>query len=102
MVGRLERWLAEVRDQFSIASDADTLKDNLALLRHLPLSAHELDRLRDMTLKLKRWQNDPPTRKELSEFAHAVRQLRNAAAHRDRDDAVPRSAYALDEEDDDA
>lgn len=102
LVGRLERWLAEVRDQFSIASEADTLKDSLALLRHLPLSADELDRLRDATLNLKRSQNDPPTRKELSEFAHAVRQLRNAAVHRDRGDAVPRSAYALDEEDDDA
>ncbi|MNT44732.1 hypothetical protein D3C72_1812730 [compost metagenome] len=91
-----------MRDQFSIASEADTLKDSLALLRYLPLSADEMDRLRDATLNLKRWQNDPPARKELSEFMHAVRQLRNAAVHRDRDDAVPRSAYALDEEDDDA
>jgi transcriptional regulator with XRE-family HTH domain len=102
LVGHLERWSTEVRDQFSSVSEADTLKDSLALLRHLPLSAQELDRLRDTALNLKRWQNDPPTRKELSEFAHAIRQLRNAAVHRDSDDAVPRSAYALDEEDDDA
>ncbi|MBY3537372.1 helix-turn-helix transcriptional regulator [Rhizobium laguerreae] len=100
LVGRLERWLAEVRDQFSIASEADAVKDSLALLRHLPLSPDELDRLRDATVNLNRWQNDPPTRKELSEFAHAVRQLRNAAVHRDRDDSVPNSAYALDEDDD--
>ncbi|XIE09854.1 helix-turn-helix domain-containing protein (plasmid) [Rhizobium ruizarguesonis] len=102
LVGRLERWLAGGRDQFSIASEADTLKDSLALLRHLPLSADELDRLREATLHLNRWQDDPPSRKELSEFAHAVRQLRNATVHRDRDGAVPRSAYALEEEDDDA
>ena len=100
MLGMAINCVAEVRDQFSIASEADTLKDSLALLRHLPLSADELDRLRDATLNLNRWQNDPPTRRELSEFVHAVSQLRNAAVHRGRDDADPRSAYALDEEHD--
>lgn len=100
LVGRLDRWLAKIRDKFAIASEADTFKDSLALLRHLPLSADELDRLKDATVHLDRWQTDPPTRQELSEFVRAVRQLRNSAVHRDRDDAVPRSAYALDEEDD--
>src|SRR5690606_26538740 len=47
LVRRLERWLAKGREQFTISSEADTLKDSLALLRHLPLSADELDRLRD-------------------------------------------------------
>jgi len=102
LVGRLDRWLVQVRDRFAIASEADTVRDSLALLRHLPLSADELNRLKDATERLDRWQADPPTRKELSEFAHAVRQLRNSAVHRDRDDAVPRSAYALEEEDDNA
>ncbi|GAA4187025.1 helix-turn-helix domain-containing protein [Shinella granuli] len=102
LVRRLERWLAKGREQFTISSEADTLKDSLALLRHLPLSADELDRLRDVSLQLDHWQDDPPTSKALGEFARAIRHLRNAAVHRDRDDAVPRSAYALDEEDEDA
>lgn len=102
LVGRLDRWLVQVRDRFTIASEADTFRDSLALLRHLPLSTDELDRLKESTERLDRWQADPPTHKELSEFAHAVRQLRNSAVHRDRDDAIPRSAYALEEEDDNA
>ncbi len=102
LVGRLDRWLSQVKDRFAIASEAATFKDSLALLRHLPLPADELERLKDATEHLDRWQTDPPTGQELSELARAVRQMRNLAVHRDRDDAVPRSAYALDEDDDDA
>lgn len=102
LVGRINRWLAEGRNRFAIASDADNLKDSLALLRHLPLSADELEKLRDLAMNLQRWQSEPPAATQLSEFARAIRSLRNAAVHRDRDGAVPRSAYALDEEDDDA
>jgi transcriptional regulator with XRE-family HTH domain len=102
LVGRIDRWLAEGRDRFAITSDADSLKDSLALLRHLPLSADELEKFRDLTKILQHWRSEPPRSKQVSEFARAIRLLRNAAVHRDRDDAVPRSAYALDEEDDDA
>ncbi|MQW42137.1 helix-turn-helix domain-containing protein [Sinorhizobium meliloti] len=102
LVGRLERWFAQHRGGFGSASEADTLKDSLTLLRHLPLSAEEMDTFHEATARLDRWQADPPSRQELSGIAHAVRHLRNAAVHRDRDDAVPRSAYALDEEDDNA
>jgi transcriptional regulator with XRE-family HTH domain len=102
LVGRLERWFAQFKDAFGAASEADTFKDSLALLRHLPLPAEELDRLKEAADRLDRWQTDPPSRQELNKIAHAVRQLRHAAVHRDRDDAVPRSAYALEEEDDDA
>ncbi|WP_037388343.1 helix-turn-helix domain-containing protein [Sinorhizobium americanum] len=102
LVARLERWFAQHRGGFGSVSEADTFKDSLALLRHLPLSAEEMDTLEEATARLDRWQADPPSRQELSRIAHAVRHLRNAAVHRDRDDAVPRSAYALDEEDDNA
>ena len=102
LVGRIDRWLAEGRDRFAITSDADSLKESLALLRHLPLSIDELERFRDLAMVLHRWQNEPPASTQLSEFARAIRVLRNSAVHRDRDRAIPRSAYALDEEDDDA
>ncbi|PJR08794.1 helix-turn-helix domain-containing protein [Sinorhizobium meliloti] len=102
LVGRLERWFAQHRGGFGSASEADTIKDSLALLRHLPLSAEEMDTFNEATARLDRWQADPPSRQELSRIAHVVRHLRNAAVHRERDDAVPRSAYALDEEDDNA
>lgn len=102
LVGRVDRWLAEGKDRFAIRSDADSLKDSLALLRHLPLSVDELERFRDLAMVLHRWQSEPPSAKQMSEFARTIRSLRNAAVHRDRDDAMPRSAYALDEEDDDA
>jgi transcriptional regulator with XRE-family HTH domain len=102
LVGRVDRRLAEGKERFAIASDADSLKDSLALLRHLPLSADELETLSELAMNLRGWQSAPPNRREVSDFARAVRALRNAAVHRDRDDAVPRSAYALDEEDDDA
>nr|WP_234835903.1 helix-turn-helix transcriptional regulator [Sinorhizobium meliloti] len=102
LVGRLERWFAQHRGGFGSASEADTFKDSLALLRHLPLSAEEMDTFNEATARIDRWQADPPSRQELSRIARAVRHLRNAAVHRDRDDAVPRSAYALDEEDDNA
>ncbi|MDI7864152.1 hypothetical protein MRS76_19585 [Rhizobiaceae bacterium n13] len=61
-----------------------------------------MDTFKEATARLERWQADPASRQELSRIALAVRHLRNAAVHRDRDDAVPRSAYALDEEDDNA
>ncbi|WP_018240696.1 helix-turn-helix domain-containing protein [Ensifer sp. BR816] len=102
LVGRLDRWFAQHRGAFASASEADTFKDSLALLRHLPLPAEEMDTFKEATARLDRWQDDPPSRQELSRIAHAVRQIRNAAVHRDRDAVVPRSAYALDEEDDNA
>lgn len=102
LVGRLERWFAQHRGVFGSAAEADKFKDSLALLRHLPLSAEEMDTFNEATGRLDRWQADPLSRQELSRIAHAVRHLRNAAVYRDRDDAVPRSAYALDEEDDNA
>jgi hypothetical protein len=102
LVGRIDRWLAEGRDRFAIASDADSLKDSLSLLRHLPLSADELETISELAMRLQGWRIAPPSPEEVSDFARAVRALRNAAVHRDRDDAVPRSAYALDEEGDDA
>lgn len=102
LVGHVERWFAQYRDGFGSASEADTFKNSLALLRHLPLSAEELESFKELTERLEQWKIDPLSRQELSRIAHATRQLRNAAVHRDRDDAAPRSAYALDEEDDDA
>ena len=100
LVGRLQRWFVQQRSAFGSHSEADQFKDSLALLRHLPLSTDELETLKETVSRLDRWQVDPQSRQELSEIAHAVRQLRNVAVHRDRDDAIPRSAYALDEEDD--
>ena len=102
LAGRIDRWLTEERDRFAITSDADSLKDSLTLLRHLPLSADELESFRDLAMVLHRWQSEPPATSQLSEFARAIRALRNSAVRRDRDDAIPRSAYALEEEDDDA
>lgn len=102
LVGRLERWFAQHRGEFGSASEADTFKDSLALLRHLRLSTEEMDTLTEVAARLDRWQADPQSRQELNRLVHAVRHLRNAAVHRDRDNAVPRSAYALDEEDDHA
>ena len=102
LAGRIDRWLTEERDRFAITSDADSLRDSLTLLRHLPLSADEMESFRDLAMMLHRWQSEPPATSQLSEFARAIRALRNSAVHRDRDDAIPRSAYALEEEDDDA
>ncbi|MGR9221079.1 hypothetical protein [Rhizobium leguminosarum] len=60
------------------------------------------DILRRAADRLENPQADKMSRQEMSAIAREIRQLRNAAVHHDRDDAVPRSAYALDEEDDDA
>lgn len=102
LVARLEKWFAQYKDGFASASEADAFKDSLALLRHLPLSADELDSMRRATERLETVLTQSLSRQELRALGHEIRQLRNAAVHRDRDDAVPRSAYALDEEDDDA
>ena len=102
LVGRLERWFAQHRGVLGNAIDADAFKNSLALLRHLALSNEEIDTLKEATAPLARWESEPPSGRELNRIVDAVRQLRNSAVHRDRDDVVPRSAYALDEEDDDA
>lgn len=102
LVGRLERWFAQQRGVLGNAAEADKLRNSLALLRHLPLSNEEMDTFKEATAPLDRWESDPPSGRELSRIVDAVSNLRNAAVHRDRDDGVPRSAYALDEEDDNA
>lgn len=102
LVARLDRWMAQHRKAFGFITEADTFRDSLALLRHTPLSVEELDSLRDAEHRLSRWETDPPSRQDLKDIARTVRQLRNAAVHRNRNDSAPRSAYALDEEDDDA
>lgn len=101
LIGRLERWFTQFKDAFGAHSQADMFRDSLSFLRHLPLATEELDRLREAADRLDRGQIDPPSRQELREIGQAIRQLRDAAVHRDRDDAVPRSAYALDEDGDD-
>lgn len=102
LVRRLERLFAQHRGELGSAAEAEKFRNGLALLRHLPLSSEEMDTFREATALLDRWESDPPSGRELSRIVDAVRQLRNAAVHRDRNDVVPRSAYALDEEDDDA
>lgn len=100
LVARLERWSA--RHGYGVGASADAFKDSLGLLRHLPLTPDELDILRRAADRLENSQADKMSRQEMSAIAREIRQLRNIAVHRDRDDAIPRSAYALDEEDDDA
>ncbi|WP_244562660.1 helix-turn-helix domain-containing protein [Agrobacterium fabrum] len=102
LVARLERWSAQYGYGVGTSADADAFKDSLGLLRHLPLTLDELDILRRAADRLENSQADKMSRQEMSAIAREIRQLRNAAVHRDRDDAIPRSAYALDEEDDDA
>lgn len=100
LVARLERWLAQFGDGAGTRADADIFKDSLALLRHLPLTPDELDMLKRAADRLETSRADKMSRQEMGAIAREIRQLRNAAVHRDRDDAVPRSAYALDEDDD--
>ncbi|MBX4904924.1 helix-turn-helix transcriptional regulator [Rhizobium bangladeshense] len=100
LVARLERWLAQFGDGAGTRADADIFKDSLALLRHLPLTPDELDMLKRAAERLETSRADKMSRQEMGAIAREIRQLRNAAVHRDRDDAVPRSAYALDEDDD--
>ncbi|MGR9221132.1 helix-turn-helix domain-containing protein (plasmid) [Rhizobium leguminosarum] len=100
LVARLERWLAQFGYGAGTRADADIFKDSLALLRHLPLTPDELDMLKQAADRLETSRADKMSRQEMGAIAREIRQLRNAAVHRDRDDAVPRSAYALDEDDD--
>ena len=100
LVARLERWLAQFGYGAGTRADADIFKDSLALLRHLPLTPDELDMLKGAADRLETSRADKMSRQEMGVIAREIRQLRNAAVHRDRDDAVPRSAYALDEDDD--
>jgi len=102
LVARLDRWTSEFSQGIGTNSDTFALKDSLVLLRHLPLTPDELDLLKRTAERLDNYQAGKMPRQEMREIAQEIRRLRNAAAHRDRDDAVPRSAYALDEEDDDA
>ncbi|WP_105439524.1 helix-turn-helix domain-containing protein [Neorhizobium sp. T25_13] len=100
LVARLERWLAQFGYGAGTRADADIFKDSLALLRHLPLTPDELGMLKRAADRLETSRADKMSRQEMGAIAREIRQLRNAAVHRDRDDAVPRSAYALDEDDD--
>ncbi|NSZ14713.1 helix-turn-helix transcriptional regulator (plasmid) [Agrobacterium fabrum] len=102
LVARLERWTSEFSRGIGTNSDTFALKDSLVLLRHLPLTPDELDILKRTAGRLDNYRTGKMPRQEMREIAQEIRGLRNAAVHRDRDDAVPRSAYALDEEADDA
>ena len=102
LVGRLERWFSQYSDGLGTASDADAFRDSLALLRHLPLTADELAVLGSAAARLDNFLVEKMSRQEMRQVGLQIRQLRNAAAHRSRDDTIPRSAYALDEDGDDA
>lgn len=102
LVARVERWSAQYRYEAGTSADADAFKDSLALLRHLPLTPDEIEILRRAADRLEHAGAGQMSRQDMATIAREIRQLRNAAAHRDRDDAIPRSAYALDDEDDDA
>lgn len=102
LVARLERWSSEFRQGIGTNSDTFALRDSLTLLRHLPLTPDELDVLKGVAERIDDYQAETMPQQAMREIARDIRQLRKAAVHRDRDDAVPRSAYALDEEEDDA
>ena len=99
-VVRFERLAIKQKQLYGSSADLDTISAGLKLLRHLPMTAEEIALLQTQAEQLKTYQASPQSRAIVSEIAQTVRRLRNEAVH--RDSRPSRSAYGLDEDDDNA
>jgi transcriptional regulator with XRE-family HTH domain len=99
-IARGERLVIKLKQLHGSSADLDRIADSLRFLRQVPLRKPHIQTLTNATNKLRRFQASAQSEDVVASIAADLQQLRNRVAHRPSE--TPRSAYAMDDEDDDA
>ena len=99
-IARGERLVIKQKLLYGSSADLDRIADTLRFLRHAPLRKPDLQIVTDAINKLRRHQASPQSKDIVAAIATDLQQLRNRVVHSPSE--TPRSAYAIDDEDDDA
>jgi transcriptional regulator with XRE-family HTH domain len=95
-----ERLVAKQKHLYGSSADLDRIADYLRFFRQVPLRKSDLETVSKAIKTLKRYQASPQSKHTVATIAADLQQLRNRVAHSPSE--TPRSAYAMNEEDDDA
>ena len=99
-IARGERLVIKQKLLYGSSADLDRIADALRFLRQVPLRKQDLQIVSHAINTLKRFQASPQSKDTVAAIAADLQQLRNRVAHSPSE--APRSAYAIDDEDDDA
>jgi transcriptional regulator with XRE-family HTH domain len=99
-ISRGERLVAKQKHLYGSSADLDRIADYLRFFRHTPLRKPDLETVSQAIKTLKHHQGSPQSKDTVAAIAADLQQLRNRVAHSPSE--MPRSAYAIDGEDDDA
>lgn len=97
-LARGERLVTKQKALYGQSADLDRIAENLRMLRYLPLSGADLAAVREAREILHRYQASVQSRDVVKSIADSLQALRNRIVH--ASPAAPRSAYALEEEED--
>jgi transcriptional regulator with XRE-family HTH domain len=99
-IARGERLVIKQKQLYGSSSDLDRIADSLRFLRQVPLRKPDLQIVSNAINTLRREQAGAQSKDKVAGIAAELQQLRNRLAHSPPE--APRSAYAIDEQDDDA
>jgi transcriptional regulator with XRE-family HTH domain len=99
-IARGERLVAKQKHLYGSSADLDRIADCLRFFRHVALRKPDLETVSQAIKTLKHHQGSPPAKDTVAAIAADLQRLRNRVAH--SPSQMPRSAYAIDGQDDDA
>jgi transcriptional regulator with XRE-family HTH domain len=99
-IARGERLVIKQKHLYGSSADLDRIADSLRFLRQVPLRKPDIQIVSNAINTLRRYQASAQSKNRVAGIAADLQQLRNRLAHSSSE--VPRPAYAIDEEDDDA
>jgi transcriptional regulator with XRE-family HTH domain len=99
-IARGERLVIKQKLLYGSSADLDRIADTLRFFRRAPLRKPDLQIVTDAINKLRRRQASPQSKDIVAAIATGLQQLRSRVVHGPSE--APRSAYAIDDEDDDA
>jgi transcriptional regulator with XRE-family HTH domain len=99
-IARGERLVAKQKHLYGSSADLDRIADYLRFFRHVALRKPELETVSKAIKTLKHYQAGPQSKDTVAAIAADLQQLRNRVAP--SPSKTPRSAYAIDDEHDDA
>jgi transcriptional regulator with XRE-family HTH domain len=97
-IARGERLVIKLKQLYGSSADLDRIADYLRFLRHARLRKPDIQIVTNAINKLRRFQASPQSKDVVASIVADVQQLRNRVAHSPSE--APRSAYAIDDEDD--
>jgi transcriptional regulator with XRE-family HTH domain len=99
-ISRGERLVAKQKHLYGSSADLDRIADYLRFFKHIPLRKPDIETVSKAIKTLKHHQASPQSKDTVAAIAADLQHLRNRLAHSPSE--TPRSAYAMNEEDDDA